>query len=195
MRVLLDSGAYSQLMQGREQVSRIVRGAEEVLLSAVVLGELLMVSVAVRATSATLGRCARRRLDRGSHHGDGGRSGVGRPPLRTCGRNRLGSADGRAQVDLANGVNHPPEGTASRSSRSTPSSRRRLREPQPQRRRLRPRGGGGGGECSTRGSGPGFLDTRGDHLDLRRDRGDEPCPERISLRPSRLPEFAVRRAP
>ena len=41
MRVLLDSGAYSQLMQGREQVSRIVRGAEEVLLSAVVLGELL----------------------------------------------------------------------------------------------------------------------------------------------------------
>ena len=41
MRVLLDSGAYSQLMRGREQVSRIVRGAEEVLLSAVVLGELL----------------------------------------------------------------------------------------------------------------------------------------------------------
>ena len=41
MRVLLDSGAYSQLMQGREQVSRIVRDAEEVLLSAVVLGELL----------------------------------------------------------------------------------------------------------------------------------------------------------
>lgn len=41
MRVLLDSNAYSQLMRGREQVSRIVRGAEEVLLSAVVLGELL----------------------------------------------------------------------------------------------------------------------------------------------------------
>ena len=41
MRVLLDSNAYSQLMLGREQVSRIVRGAEEVLLSAVVLGELL----------------------------------------------------------------------------------------------------------------------------------------------------------
>ena len=41
MRVLLDSGAYSQLMRGREQVSRIVRGAEEVLLPAVVLGELL----------------------------------------------------------------------------------------------------------------------------------------------------------
>ncbi|GEM_PF-1051636 len=41
MRVLLDSGAYSQLMQGREEVSRIVRDAEEVLLPAVVLGELL----------------------------------------------------------------------------------------------------------------------------------------------------------
>ena len=41
MRVLLDAGAYSQFMRGREQVSRIVRGAEEVLLSAVVLGELL----------------------------------------------------------------------------------------------------------------------------------------------------------
>ena len=41
MRVLLDSSAYSQFMLGREQVSRIVRGAEELLLSAVVLGELL----------------------------------------------------------------------------------------------------------------------------------------------------------
>ena len=41
MRVLLDSNAYSQLMLGREQVSRIVREAEEVLLPAVVLGELL----------------------------------------------------------------------------------------------------------------------------------------------------------
>ena len=41
MRVLLDSNAYSQLMRGRERVTRIVRGAEEVLLSAVVLGELM----------------------------------------------------------------------------------------------------------------------------------------------------------
>ena len=41
MRILLDSNAYTQLMRGQEQVSRIVRGAEEVLLSAVVLGELL----------------------------------------------------------------------------------------------------------------------------------------------------------
>lgn len=41
MRVLLDSNAYAQLMRGREQVSRIVRDAEEILLSAVVLGELL----------------------------------------------------------------------------------------------------------------------------------------------------------
>ena len=41
MRVLLDSNAYVQLMRGRRRVSRIVRDAEEVLLSAVVLGELL----------------------------------------------------------------------------------------------------------------------------------------------------------
>ena len=41
MRVLLDSNAYAQLMRGREQVGRIVRDAEEILLSAVVLGELL----------------------------------------------------------------------------------------------------------------------------------------------------------
>ena len=41
MRVLLDSNAYTQLMHGREQVSRIVRDAEEILLSTVVLGELL----------------------------------------------------------------------------------------------------------------------------------------------------------
>ena len=41
MRVLLDSNAYLQLMLGREQVSRIVRGTEEMLLPAVVLGELL----------------------------------------------------------------------------------------------------------------------------------------------------------
>lgn len=41
MKVLLDSNAYAQLMRGREQVTRIVRRAEEVLLSTVVLGELL----------------------------------------------------------------------------------------------------------------------------------------------------------
>lgn len=41
MRVLLDSSAYSQLMRGCEQVSRIVQGVEEALLSAVVLAELL----------------------------------------------------------------------------------------------------------------------------------------------------------
>ena len=44
MRVLLDSNAYSQLMLGREQVSRIVRDAEEVLLPAVVLGKLPRIS-------------------------------------------------------------------------------------------------------------------------------------------------------
>ncbi|MXW56856.1 MAG: type II toxin-antitoxin system VapC family toxin [Gemmatimonadales bacterium] len=41
MRVLLDSNAYVQLMRGSEKVAGIVRGAEEVLLSTVVLGELM----------------------------------------------------------------------------------------------------------------------------------------------------------
>ena len=41
MRLLLDSNAYSLLMRGDEQVAELVRGAEEVLLSAVVVGELM----------------------------------------------------------------------------------------------------------------------------------------------------------
>lgn len=41
MRVLLDTNAYSDLMRGHRQVADIVRGAEEILLSTVVLGELL----------------------------------------------------------------------------------------------------------------------------------------------------------
>ncbi len=41
MRVLLDTNAYSQLMRGREDVTAVVRRADEVLLSAVVVGELL----------------------------------------------------------------------------------------------------------------------------------------------------------
>ena len=41
MRVLLDTNAYSQLMRGREEVTAIVRRADEVLLSAVVAGESL----------------------------------------------------------------------------------------------------------------------------------------------------------
>ncbi|MYA61708.1 MAG: type II toxin-antitoxin system VapC family toxin, partial [Dehalococcoidia bacterium] len=41
MRVLLDSNAYSMLMRGHEQVAELVRSAEEVLLSAVVVGELM----------------------------------------------------------------------------------------------------------------------------------------------------------
>ena len=41
MRVLLDSNAYSHFMRGREDVGKVVRGAEEVLLSAIVVGELL----------------------------------------------------------------------------------------------------------------------------------------------------------
>ena len=39
--MLLDSNAYVRLMQGSEKVAGIVRRAEEVLLSTVVLGELL----------------------------------------------------------------------------------------------------------------------------------------------------------
>ena len=41
MRVLLDTNAYSLLMRGHEQVAEIVRSAEELLFSAVVVGELL----------------------------------------------------------------------------------------------------------------------------------------------------------
>ena len=38
---MLDSNAYSLLMRGNERVAELVRRAEEVLLSAVVLGELM----------------------------------------------------------------------------------------------------------------------------------------------------------
>ena len=41
MRVLLDTNAYSMLMRGHEQVAEIVREAEELLFSTVVVGELL----------------------------------------------------------------------------------------------------------------------------------------------------------
>ena len=41
MRVLLDSNAYSRLMRGDEQTAAVVRGATEVLMSAVVIEELL----------------------------------------------------------------------------------------------------------------------------------------------------------
>ena len=41
MRVLLDSNAYSLLMRGHEQVAELVRRAAEVLLSAIVVGELM----------------------------------------------------------------------------------------------------------------------------------------------------------
>ncbi|WP_420636177.1 type II toxin-antitoxin system VapC family toxin [Candidatus Palauibacter sp.] len=41
MKVLLDANAYSQLMRGRPEVAGIVRGAGELLMSTVVLGELL----------------------------------------------------------------------------------------------------------------------------------------------------------
>ena len=41
MRILLDSDAYSLLMRGHQEVADLVRGAEEVLLSAVMVGEVL----------------------------------------------------------------------------------------------------------------------------------------------------------
>ena len=41
MRVLLDSNAYSRLMRGDDQTAAVVRDAAEILMSAVVIGELL----------------------------------------------------------------------------------------------------------------------------------------------------------
>ncbi len=41
MRTLLDSNAYSLLMRGNEQVAELVRIAEEILMSAIVIGELM----------------------------------------------------------------------------------------------------------------------------------------------------------
>ena len=41
MRPLLDSNVYSQLMRGQAQIADLLRKAEEVLLSAGVVGELM----------------------------------------------------------------------------------------------------------------------------------------------------------
>ena len=41
MRVLLDANAYSMLVRGHQQVAELVRRAEDVLLSAIVVGELM----------------------------------------------------------------------------------------------------------------------------------------------------------
>lgn len=41
MRILLDTNAYSALVEGQPEIGRHVREAEEVLISTVVLGELL----------------------------------------------------------------------------------------------------------------------------------------------------------
>ena len=41
MRVLLDSNAYSEFMRGNSHAGEIVRAAEEILISAIVLGEQL----------------------------------------------------------------------------------------------------------------------------------------------------------
>ena len=54
MRILLDSNAYIQLMQGRPEVTRVVRDAGEILMSSVVLGELLYGFRAGSRTEANL---------------------------------------------------------------------------------------------------------------------------------------------
>ncbi len=41
MRLLLDSNAYSHLMRGNSRVAELARQSEEVLLSAIVVGELM----------------------------------------------------------------------------------------------------------------------------------------------------------
>lgn len=41
MKLLLDTNAYSAMMRGHAEVARLVRDAEQVVLSAVVIGELL----------------------------------------------------------------------------------------------------------------------------------------------------------
>ena len=41
MRILLDSNVYSRLMRGDDQAAAVVRDATEILMSAVVVGELL----------------------------------------------------------------------------------------------------------------------------------------------------------
>ena len=41
MRILLDSNAYSFLMLGHEQVAELVRKSEEIIFSAIVVGELM----------------------------------------------------------------------------------------------------------------------------------------------------------
>ena len=41
MRILLDSNGYSRLMRGDGQTAEVVRNATEILMSAVVIGELL----------------------------------------------------------------------------------------------------------------------------------------------------------
>ena len=41
MRIMLDSNAYSRLMRGDDQTATMVRDATEILMSAIVVGELL----------------------------------------------------------------------------------------------------------------------------------------------------------
>lgn len=41
MRILLDSNAYSDLMRGDSRVAELARQSEEILLSAIVIGELM----------------------------------------------------------------------------------------------------------------------------------------------------------
>jgi len=41
MKILLDTNAYSAMMRGHAGVARLVRNAEQVVISSVVIGELL----------------------------------------------------------------------------------------------------------------------------------------------------------
>lgn len=41
MRILLDTSAYSKLVRGHQQLAELARGADEVLFSSIVFGELL----------------------------------------------------------------------------------------------------------------------------------------------------------
>ena len=63
MRILLDTNAYSAMVQGHEKVCALVRMSERVLLSTVVEGELLAPSARIEPGALPRGRL---RLGHGS---------------------------------------------------------------------------------------------------------------------------------
>ena len=91
--------------------------------------------------------------------------------FRACGRDRVGSAEGRARAELANGVSPSPEDTAWPSPSSTPSSRQRVRELRLSDAGLSHAPAEAGGACSARGSGRGLLRHPRRSSGLRSDRG------------------------